>query len=119
LCRTDMNSPSQRSAPRPAVWFPQWEEVLVQVRLPGLVRQQYRTAILQYLRFCKQTRQRATVDSARQFMSDIEQQRRLSVSQLATWRAALNWFFQEAAKHSQASPLSVSQNRTWRQDRPI
>jgi len=58
----------------------------------------YRTALIQYLRFCKQTHQRATVDSARLFMQEIEAQRRLGVSQLAHWKAALNWFFEEASR---------------------
>lgn len=93
-----MNSQIHASQRRPAGWFPQWAEVLGQVHLPALVRQQYRMAIVQYLRFCKQRRQRATVDSARQFMAETGQQRRLSVSQQATWKAALNWFFKEAGK---------------------
>ena len=59
---------------------------------------QYRTALIQYLRFCKQTHQRATVDSARRFMREIEAQRRLSVSMLARWTDALNWFFEEASR---------------------
>jgi len=107
-----MNAEIHASKSRPAVWFPQWAEVLGQVRLPVLVRQQYRTAILQYLRFCKQSRQRATVDSARQFMGEIEQQRRLGVSQLATWKAALNWFFQEAGKQRDTGAWPVGQQRS-------
>lgn len=59
---------------------------------------QYRTALIQYLRYCKQTHQRATVDSARQFMREIEAQRRLGVSMLANWKDALNWFFDESKR---------------------
>jgi integron integrase len=102
-----MNDEIHSFAPRPAVWFPQWAEVLGQVRLPALVRQQYRMAILEYLRFCKQRRQRATVDSARQFMGELGQQRRLSVSQQATWKAALNWFFKEAGKQRDVGTVST------------
>ncbi len=100
-----MNDKIHSFAPRAAVWFPQWAEVLERVRLPVMVRQQYRTAIVQYLRFCRQKRQRATVDSARQFMGELEQQRQLSVAQAATWKAAMNWFFQEAGAGSPPEPV--------------
>src|SRR5208283_2078378 len=61
----------------------------------------------EYLIFCKRSRQRATVESARQFMAQIEERRRLGVSQLAVWKAALNWFF-KTAKSSPAKPVAVS-----------
>ncbi len=102
-----MNSDIHSFALRPAVWFPQWAEVLGRVRLPALLRQQYRMAILEYLRFCKQRRQRATVDSARQFMGEMGQQRRLSLSHLTTWKAALNWFFKEAGNQKDAGTAST------------
>ena len=86
------------------IWFPQWAEVLARVRLPALQRQTYRQAVVAYLRYCKDSRQRATVASARAFMVQVEGQRRLGSSQLATWKEALNWFFREAA----ASPNSQS-----------
>jgi hypothetical protein len=68
------------------------------MRLPAGIRLQYRTALIQYLRFCKQSHQRATVESARHFMQETEAQRRLGVTQLANWKAALNWFFEQAGK---------------------
>ena len=84
------------SSPSQGVWFPQWAEVLARVRLKDLERRAYRSAILEYLRFCKQSRQQATVASARKFMEQVEARRRLGVSQLAAWKAALNWFFRTA-----------------------
>lgn len=89
-----MNSPAVKNA----VWFPSWPEALRQLRLPALRQQQYRLALIRYLRFCKQTRQPATVESARAFMETIHAQRMLSPSMLATWKEALNWFFKEAEK---------------------
>ena len=86
----------------PPVWFPGWADALQRERLPALVRQQYRLALIRYLRFCKESRQRATVDSARQFMQEVEAQRQLGKSQLANWKAALNWFFEEAGKQPEA-----------------
>jgi integron integrase len=61
-----------------------------------LERHAYRLAIVGYLSFCKRTRQRATLDSARLFMAEVEGRRRLSRSQLAVWKAGLNWFFTAA-----------------------
>ena len=84
----------------PPVWFPGWADILQQERLPALIRQQYRLALIRYLRFCKESRQRATVDSARQFMQETEAERQLGKSQLANWKAALNWFFEEAGKQT-------------------
>jgi integron integrase len=78
------------------VWFPNWAVVLTKVRLKDLDRQAYRLAIVGYLSFCKRSRQRATVASARLFMAEVEARRRLSRSQLEVWKAALNWFFKMA-----------------------
>jgi hypothetical protein len=98
------------SSPSQGVWFPQWAEVLARVRLKDLERQAYRSAIMDYLGFCKRSRQRATVESARKFMEQVEARRRLGVSQLATWKAALNWFFR-AAKASPPHPETVPANQ--------
>jgi integron integrase len=78
------------------VWFPNWAAVLAKVRLEELERQAYRLAIVGYLTFCKRARQRATVASARLFMAEVEARRQLSRTQLAVWKAALNWFFTAA-----------------------
>ena len=51
-----------------AVWFPHWSDSLHRLKLPPIHRQQYQLALIRYLRFCKETRQQATVDSARAFM---------------------------------------------------
>ena len=84
-----MNGEVHIFAPRPAVWFPQWAEVLAQVRLPALVRQQYRMAIVEYLRICKQRRQRATVDSARQFMGEMVNESVVAIDTLAFTSSSL------------------------------
>ena len=75
------------------IWFPEWVAALNALRLKELESAAYRRALTSYLRFCKQTRQRATVASARQFMKQVEGQGRLGVAQVASWKAALNWFF--------------------------
>jgi hypothetical protein len=82
------------------VWFPQWAEVLSRARLKDLERRTYRLAIVQYLVFCKRSRQRATVASAREFMEQVEGRRRLGVRQLATWKLALNWFFNNSKQQT-------------------
>jgi hypothetical protein len=75
------------------VWFPHWAEVLAKAPLMDSDRRTYRRAIGEYLGFCKQSRQRATVKSAREFVETVENQRRLAITHLATWKDALNWFF--------------------------
>ena len=88
--------------------FPDWSAALNRLRLKELERSAYRTAVVSYLRFCGQTRQRATVESARQFMAQVQERRRLGVSQLAMWKAALNWFFRAGAKQEAAAqPATV------------
>ena len=81
------------------VWFPQWAEALGRLRLPELRSGTYRQAIVGYLRYCRTSRQPATVASARQFMGQVEDQRRLGASQQATWKEALNWFFRSAREN--------------------
>jgi hypothetical protein len=97
-------------SPAQGVWFPQWAEVLAKARFKDLERRGYYRAIVEYLRFCRQSRQRATVASARQFMEQTEGRRRLGVSQLATWKAALNWFF----KTAKSSPANSGTAQTGR-----
>jgi hypothetical protein len=67
-----MQPASSAASPARAVWFPRWAEVLAQEDLAIETRERYRVALLQYLRFCKESRQRATVASARAFMQQIE-----------------------------------------------
>lgn len=97
------------------IWFPQWAEVLARLRLPELRLKAYRQAVLAYLQFCKASRQRAAVPSARQFIAQVEQQRRLGASQVAIWKEALNWFFM-AAKAANGvppePPSAASQSKT-------
>jgi len=90
------------AASQKSIWFPEWVAALAALRLKELERAAYRRALTAYLRFCKESRQRATVASARQFMKQVEGQQRLGVSQLASWKAALNWFFKAGA--SQGPP---------------
>lgn len=86
-----------------SIWFPEWVGVLSTLPLKELEQAAYRRAIASYLRFCKQSRQRATVASARQFMVPVAAQRRLGVSPQASWKAARNWFFKAAAKPGAAT----------------
>lgn len=93
------------STPSPdarTIWFPQWAEVLQQTDLPGWKRTHYHAALLQFLRFCKQTRQGATVTSARQFILERQAQRLLSEPTRVIWQEALNWFFREAGRRQRA-----------------
>jgi len=111
------------SSPSAGVWFPQWADVLAGVRLKDLERRAYRLAIVEYLSFCKRSRQRATVASARMFMAQVEGRRRLGKSQLAVWKGALNWFFQ-MAKTSRIRPESAPADPparpcAWKKEPPL
>jgi integron integrase len=95
------------SSPVQGVWFPHWADVLARVRLKELERRTYRLAIVEYLSFCKRSRQRATVASARLFMAEVQERRRLGKSQLLAWKGALNWFF-KMAKGSPVHPVMAA-----------
>ena len=90
------------------VWFPHWARALAQARLSEVERSDFRFAIFEYLRFCKLSRQRTTVASARNFMRQVEQRRRVSIDQLKSWKAALNWFFRSAKSPVINPPLTHS-----------
>ena len=45
------------SDPDSGVWFPHWADVLAKVRLKELERRAYQVAIVEYLGFCKRSRQ--------------------------------------------------------------
>jgi integron integrase len=84
------------SASSSGVWFPQWAEVLTAARLKDIQRRTYWLAISRFLAFCRRSRQRATVQAARAFMAQVQAGRQLGLSQTATWKEGLNWFFRQA-----------------------
>lgn len=92
------------------IWFPKWAEALAQARLRDFEHQAYRLAIFEYLRFCKHSRQRASVSSARQFMQQVEDQCKVRVWQLPVWKSGLNWFFQ-SAKSPLLNPPMLATNQ--------
>ena len=96
LYKGDMSAETDPGVPHPAVWFPNWADVLTRAELPASTRQEYRAGIVEYLRFCKRTRQRATIPSARQFMREQESQHRITAALETQWKAGVNWFFRQA-----------------------
>lgn len=88
---------------RRGVWFPRWAEVLERESLAPEVRRLYRATLFGYLKFCKEVRQRATLESAREFMKVMEAERHLGAGEMAGWREALNWFFREAQRQVEVS----------------
>ncbi len=81
------------------VWYPEWGTLLQHEAFSPAQREQYRQAVVCYLRYCKQMGQRATVASARQFVEQWNREENPSASELATTKSALNWFFQTARRH--------------------
>jgi hypothetical protein len=88
--------------PESDIWFPRWAEVLARLPLPPLRRQQYRQAILRYLSYCKTTRQRATVASAREASWIAGLRERHLAERLESWREAIRWFFRAAPQRERA-----------------
>ena len=88
------------------VWFPQWAQALEAAPVSDSVRVEYRRAIGYFLHFCKLSHQRATIDSAREFMQGAVSQRHLNLAQQDLWKAALNWFFQ-SSKSTSLNPPST------------
>lgn len=81
------------------VWFPEWGTVLQHEAFAPEQREHYRQALVRYLRYCKQTGQRATVASARRFVEQWNREEHPTSPALATAKASLNWFFQTARRH--------------------
>lgn len=80
------NAQPRTRAPR-AVVTSDWFQVLEETDLPESTQSQYRTASLELL-FCKQTRQAATIPSARQFIRDRQAQRVSSEPDRVQWQEA-------------------------------
>jgi integron integrase len=76
----------------PAVWFPEWCSALAAEAWDGSRKGAFRAMILRYLGFCKATRQRATIASARRFAGHV------NPAELELVKGALNWFFRHAAE---------------------
>ncbi len=86
------------------MWFPYWAEALARSGLPAALRTQYRYAIANYLRYCRQTQARATIASARQFMASVQGPGGASPVERARWKAGLNWFFHHGRQAAAAGP---------------
>jgi integron integrase len=93
------------------VSFLAWSEELNRLPLPALRRTTYRQALIAYLRFCRESRLRPTIDSARHFISEVPAKRSLGRSQLETWKEALNWFFRAAKGQTSTSASTVPVRR--------
>src|ERR1051325_303358 len=95
--------PMQIGKTQPWVWFPRWAEVLDRESMLPIRRQQFKTAIISYLRYCKDSGQKATVHSAREFIERTERERPLGQSELALWKEALRWFFITAKQQTSSN----------------
>jgi len=91
--------------PAPELIFANWREMLHQLRLGRGLKQTYGEAIERYLAYCLGNGQVVGVASARGFVADAL--RRGLTRDGATWKEALNWFFQEGRKRSVPRPEGV------------
>jgi integron integrase len=81
------------------VWFPEWWDSLQREAFPPDQQDQYHRVLIRYLHHCKVTGQRATVLSARRFVDKWNAEHRLSTTELAAMKEALNWFFRTAQRY--------------------
>ena len=76
--------------------FPNWSEALAGAGLAEKVRSAHKIVILWYLGYLKRSRQRASIESARDFLETLLEDRRPEAWQVEQWRNGLNWFFRHA-----------------------
>lgn len=81
--------------------FPNWKAALAQAPLTEALKAAYIREILSFLRYCKELRTAATVETARRYLAWQEKQSR------GPSREALRWFYREGSR-KQAAPDATS-----------
>ena len=87
---------------REAIRFPEWGEVLAQLKIGDEAKESVRHGVYAYLRWCKQKKTFACIATAKSYISDVEAQGNNS------GRPALRWFF-DAAWNSKYGPSRAKQ----------
>jgi hypothetical protein len=85
--------------------FPDWQHVLDSSELPSKSRQSFAITIRWYLSFCRRARVEVTVQSARDFIDSVTQQRHPQAWQLEDWKEGLRWFFRTAKEQTAREKL--------------
>jgi hypothetical protein len=82
------------------IHFPDWPQVLSASALPGQVKHFYEITIRWYLSFCRRGRAAVDVQSARDFIASVSEQKRPEPWQLEEWKEAIRWFFVPAKEQN-------------------
>jgi hypothetical protein len=77
---------------REGVRFPEWMEVLAQLKIGDEAKASVRQGLYAYLRWCKQSRTFACIATAKSYISELE------AAGKNPNKPALRWFFKEAKK---------------------
>jgi integron integrase len=80
---------------REAIRFPEWIEVLAQLKIGDEAKASVRHGVYAYLRWCKQKRTFACIATAKTYISEVE------ATGNNPGKPALRWFFDAAWKHAQ------------------
>jgi Phage integrase, N-terminal SAM-like domain len=80
--------------------FTEWELVLSQSDLPPHRQESMAITLRWYLSWAKRARVAVNFDSARDFIAQVELDKRPSPHRLEQWKEALRWFFREGKRRS-------------------
>jgi hypothetical protein len=83
--------------------FPEWEQPLSQSGLPTHRQESMAITLRWYLSWAKRARVPVKFDSARDFIAQVEVDKRPSPHRLEQWKEALRWFFREGKRRSQTA----------------
>ena len=80
------------------VKFTDWETVLAQSEVPPHRQESMAITLRWYLSWAKRARVSVDFDSARDFITQVEMEKRPPPYRLEQWKEALRWFFREGRK---------------------
>ena len=97
--------------------FPEWKEVLDQIRMSKRQSESFAITIRWYLSFCRRGRALVTHQTARDFVDWAVQEKKPKPWQIEEWKEAIRWFFREGNRRRQASAAKADVNEhapeTW------
>ncbi len=84
--------------PDPPLQFPDWPEVLAASELDAAQQDATAITVRWYLSFCRRSRVAVCKQSARDFVVQVEREKRPTPGQLECWKEAIRWFFRAAPR---------------------
>lgn len=87
--------------------FPDWQQFLNATDLPAHRKESFAITIRWYLSWTRRARVPVDFDSARDFVAQIQQEKRPAPYRLEQWKDALRWFFREGRNADRAAVVSI------------